>query len=277
MTATDIQRKLDRLYEQSRADFHVPLALWLRSGHTYELEHPITLPPGISIKCSHQARLTYTGLKSGPIVSLTGGYWSQLCGVQIRSRKAVDDLVGVRVDVSCIDPVIKNVSVDLIGRDNFGFDIAGEAAKLKHCRAKCDYPLLYAGRDNHRYEDLYLISTGRTCVLLEKMPHQLTFDGSQRWAGGRHAIYGLIEEPRVGQWLNVRNMRYEQTTGTDDDWAIDITFRNRCFAGLNMDGCYSDKRRPLGARLRYNATYPRVPLLNWYGSEWPGEKLVEAL
>lgn len=247
----------------------------------------LDIPPHVFLSfgtghASREADLVYVGgdNPAKPLITVRGGYSTGIAGCQVRDKtNSRSNLVGIRVD-DAINPAIQNIRIDLRGKDTIGLQIAGrESLTISRLESRASVPIQYLWGDNIACHDCDLGASGNVadlpnCVFhVAGMPHQITFDGSCTAQGGDHFAFGVINDARTGQGLNIYNLRYEQTTARDDaaKYAIDLTFRNRAMENLLLVGCRWTDRKA-GVRIAYNPAYPLVPKITHQGCFLPGEK-----
>lgn len=207
---------------------------------------------GLAIR---EGDLVYVGSGGDVVLSMEGGYGTTVAGCQIRSKRGDEQSVtGIRVS-NVVNGLIANVRVDLRGARSTGLVISGrESMVVSRAELRAATPFRYEWGDNCSFRDLDLGCTGNeveggspaACVLIRGMPHQLTFDGSQTWQGGDHAVWGEVASPISGQNLNIANMRYEQSLSAADPnkAAIHLRFTDRKLENLLIVGSrWTDRKR----------------------------------
>jgi hypothetical protein len=221
----------------------------------------LDIPPHVFLvfgtgEASREGDLVYVGgdNPSAPLITVRGGYSTGLAGCQIRTKRANEaNVVGIKVE-NAINSVIRNVRVDLKGVDCIGVQIAGrESFTISRLESRASVPIQILWGDNLALRDCDLGASGRVellpnaCVHLLGAPHQITFDGSQTWQGGDHAVFAEVSGVAVkGQNLNLYNVRWEQSTSRDDasKAAIHLRFTPRGFENLVLIGCrWTDRAR----------------------------------
>lgn len=214
---------------------------------------------------SREVDLVYVGNGGDTCVTLDGGYSTGFVGCQIRSKKLdADTLVGAYVN-GCINPVVQNLRVDFRGTETAGIVIAGrESVVVSRCEFRASAPVIYSWGDNVVFRDMDLGCTGESVVTLRSNPHHVVFDGSQSWQGGTYAIRGVTSDERTGQGLAIYNLRYEQTTATNEPGIL-IECNGQAFEALTEVNCRWTKRQNPATVVISNPVYPLVPKLTEVG------------
>lgn len=239
----------------------------------YRSPIPLRIPSHIAVTTASGAtrswRWIYTGpATSDPLVELTGNsYGATIRGLDLRvADPELSDLVGIRVGGQVKNATIENVVFTHKGRDCIGLEIRGhESLTVEKVELRCSVPLVIAGGDNHVFRDLDIGSavteeqriawhSGRfpaTCVWLQGMPNQWTFEGSFTAQGGDHAFYGRVESPKTGQVLRIEGLRYEQSLSNDSEElrAVDLEFTDRALERLVLIGCRWGGNRKKGLKV----------------------------
>lgn len=195
-------------------------------------------------------RLRYVGEGNATLVTLLPGYAKGLSNIEILSKNPdAPNLTAVSIE-GAINSEIRNFRFAHRGPDSTGIAIKGrESTVVSDVDVRCTTPIRYAWGDNIQYHNCDLGSYGRSVVVIEGMPNQITFDGYQTWQGGESAVYGVVDSPRTGQGLNIYNLRYEQSTGRDTVAAIDLRFVNRGLENLVIMGSrWTDRKYSFDTR-----------------------------
>lgn len=278
---TAIQAEMDEANRVSKRLFGLTQTVYVEPG-AYDLVG-ITVPGNVILQAGDgngiEADLVYVGRGDETVVTVKGGYSTGLRGFRIRTKRQNEPrVVGVKVD-DVTNGLAENIRIDLRGVDCVGVQIAGrESLTLRRLEARASVPIRYEWGDNIAFHDCDLGATGNvesgpSCIVhLAGMPHQITCDGSQTWQGGDHAVYGVVDSATTGQGLNLYNVRWEQSTSTNDPakYAIQIRCVNRAFESLMLVGCRWTNRRA-GIRVAYNPEYPLVPKVEKVGGYLPGQ------
>lgn len=205
----------------------------------------LRVPPHVSLVATQEAtrsvRLRYVGDGDQTLITVANGYGSRISGFEITTKNQAPRCIGISFEGS-INAELNNVRINLQGQDTVGVRIKGrESITLSRLESRATVPVEYVWGDNICFRDCDLGCDGpaatlpSTVILLTGMPNQLIFDGSQSWQKGKYAIYGRINAQKSGQGLNINNLRYEQSTATDEP-AIDIEFQDRYMESLTITG-----------------------------------------
>jgi hypothetical protein len=217
----------------------------------------LLIPPHVSLVAdpatTRSVRLRYVGDGDETLFTFQGekGYGSRLAGFTVDAWQP--RLTGIKVE-NAINPVIEDCRINLLGEDSIGLHVAGrESLTTNRLELRASVPIRIDWADNCAFRDCDLGASGRVkdlpnCVVhLNGPPSQITFDGSQTWQGGDHAIFGERDGVLTkGQNLNLYNVRWEQSTSRDDvtKAAIHLRFTPRGFENLVMIGCrWTDRVR----------------------------------
>jgi hypothetical protein len=223
---------------------------------------------------SREGDLIYVGDGDSTLITLQSGYATSAAGFQLRTKRGVEpNLIGIDIrDV--INGGCENVRVDLRGTDTVGLRVAGrESLVVSKAEFRASVPVLYEWGDNIAFHDLDLGCNSKgdklknACVLFRGMPHQVVFDGSQTWQGGEHAVFGEISTPSSGQGLNLYNLRYEQSTSTQNPnkAAIHLWFTDRKLENLLIVGArWTDRKNAMSLL--------GITQITTIGSRLPGTK-----
>lgn len=217
--------------------------------------------------------LVYVGSGTDTCITVDGGggYSSGIVGFKIRTKfNNEPNLVGLRIDKS-INGFAANMRIDLRGKDCIGVQVAGqESLTFSRIESRATIPVQYLRGDNISFSNCDFGASPTSGVFpstvlhLAGLPHQITFDGSQTWQGGDHAVYGDIGDERTtGQILSLYGVRWEQSTSVDDPGkpGILIECDGRSFEGLIQIGCRWSARKNPDTVVRSNPAFPLVPKL----------------
>lgn len=193
----------------------------------------LRIPPHVSLiadPCvTRSARLRYIGGNDAVGITIAGnnGYGSTLAGFEIVSRQPVEDFVAVKVD-GTINARIAECRINLANCINsIGVQVAGrESLTVERVEARATVPVQYRWGDNLVLRDCDFgatIDEGGirnaslpSCVLhVVGMPQQITMESCSA-QGGDHLVYGEVNSNVSGQGLNIWNVRWEQSTSTDN-------------------------------------------------------------
>lgn len=272
----DIQKALSDAGQKAKAKNKSETVVLPDNDYEFET---LIIPAHVSLIAENPAarsvRLIYAGAGNQNLIEMGfGGYGSMLQGIEIRSKNNVPNLTALKIN-NAINPTVRNVRIDLRGQNNTGLEIKGrESICIEKFESRCTSPVIYYWGDNVVFRDCDLgqmkdtsIAAFEACVEFRGMPHQVSFEGTQTWQGGKYAIYGAVDVPASGQCVNISNLRYEQSTSADNSGipAIKFIFIDRHLECFNMFGCRWSQRK--------NAIeISNVIKTNFYGCFLPGTK-----
>lgn len=230
-------------------------------------------------------RIVFTNPEPGAVLiqGVGDSYGAGFKGFDLRCNPAdASDFTFIQTGRQQKNATIANLRIEHRGKDVLGLVVDGqESLTVEKVESRCSVPVVLWRGDNIAIRDgdfgtaateeaRATMHSGKypcTCIWVRGMPNSWTFDGSQTWQGGDHAVFGEVESATSGQNLNLYNFRYEQSLSraSDDKRAIELRFTGAHLERVLIVGSrYTDREKGL---------YVTGALqVEWIGSWLPGTR-----
>lgn len=268
LAANELQDRINAAAKRS-SQLNMTQVVTVEDGSIFRLDEPLAIPKHVYLTSQSGAkrswRLVFT-VSDGSLINFTGNsYGAGLAGVDIRVYG--DNVTAIEVGKSTKNASIENIRFQTREKDCVGLHVRGhESLKVESCEFRCSVPVRISGGDNHVFRDLDLgtstserqrtqMHSGKfpcTCVWIDHIVNQWSFDGYQTYQGGDHAFFGRVDSQQTGQVLRIEGLRYEQSL-SKDDWtkaAIDMEFTDRSLERLVLVGCRWGQNRVSGMHVK---------------------------